>query len=216
MVKFKDRLKELRVKQGLTQEMLAEKLNMGKSTIGMYENGKRLPSFEIEEEIADFFNVDLDYLRGRSNKNTSNASLVNSSINAVEMDVYGLASAGNGSLDVEPRKETFIIGSDEKIPNNSIVIGVVGDSMEPTLYEGDRILINTNDCTEWQMLNNKIVVVDINEERLVKVVRFNNFVLEFHSLNQFYPPVVVKQGDEVKCLGVLVELLKRNMRKIKF
>ena len=42
MVKFKDRLKELRVKQGLTQEMLAEKLNMGKSTIGMYENGKRL------------------------------------------------------------------------------------------------------------------------------------------------------------------------------
>ena len=85
MVKFKDRLKELRVKQGLTQEMLAEKLNMGKSTIGMYENGKRLPSFEIEEEIADFFNVDLDYLRGRSNKNTSNASLVNSSMNAVEM-----------------------------------------------------------------------------------------------------------------------------------
>ena len=84
------------------------------------------------------------------------------------------------------------------------------------MYEGDRILINTNDCTEWQMLNNKIVVVDINEERLVKVVRFNNFVLEFHSLNQFYPPVVVKQGDEVKCLGVLVELLKRNMRKIKF
>lgn len=63
---FAKRLVYLRNEKGLTQDKFAELMGVSKSSISMYENGKRTPDFELEEKIADFFNVDLDYLRGRS------------------------------------------------------------------------------------------------------------------------------------------------------
>lgn len=61
---FKDMLKLLRKREGLSQRGLAEKVGLSASTISMYEVGAREPDFEIEETLADFFNVDLNTLRG--------------------------------------------------------------------------------------------------------------------------------------------------------
>ena len=58
------RLRELRKQRGLTQEELARELDIAKSSVSMYENGKRKPSFEVLEMFADFFNVNLDTLYG--------------------------------------------------------------------------------------------------------------------------------------------------------
>lgn len=60
-----ERLKELRTKRGYSQAELAEKLHVSKSTISMIEAGARKPSIEVLEMISDFFNVDIDYLRGK-------------------------------------------------------------------------------------------------------------------------------------------------------
>lgn len=65
MPEFKDMLKYFRMREGLSQSELAEKLGMSASRISMYEVGKREPDFESEEKIADFFNTDLNTLRGR-------------------------------------------------------------------------------------------------------------------------------------------------------
>lgn len=65
MPEFKDMLKYFRLREGLSQSELAEKLGMSASRISMYEVGKREPDFEAEEKIADFFNTDLNTLRGR-------------------------------------------------------------------------------------------------------------------------------------------------------
>lgn len=67
MADFAEMLKYLRMREGLTQRELADKLQMSAGAIGMYESGKRRPKFEDEETIADFFNVDLNTLRGRRN-----------------------------------------------------------------------------------------------------------------------------------------------------
>ena len=69
MNKYGQRLKELREKNGYTQETLAKMLNTSRSRIGMYEQGKRQPDFEMQEAIADLFNVSIDYLFGRENEN---------------------------------------------------------------------------------------------------------------------------------------------------
>ncbi len=65
MPEFKDMLKYFRMKTHLSQSELAEKIGVSASTISMYEVGKREPDFETEEKIADFFNTDLNTLRGR-------------------------------------------------------------------------------------------------------------------------------------------------------
>ncbi len=64
MSNFSIILKKLRLQDNLTQAELSEKLNISKSSISMYENGAREPDFETLELIADFFNVDMNYLLG--------------------------------------------------------------------------------------------------------------------------------------------------------
>lgn len=65
MPDFKDMLKFFRMREGLSQSELAAKLGVSTSRISMYEAGKREPDFETEERIADFFNTDLNTLRGK-------------------------------------------------------------------------------------------------------------------------------------------------------
>ena len=65
MASFNEILKQLRNRDNLSQAELAQKLGVAKSTIGMYESGKREPDFETLESIADFFNVDMNFLLGR-------------------------------------------------------------------------------------------------------------------------------------------------------
>lgn len=68
MGEFESVFKRLRTSCGLTQNEMADRLGVSKSTISMYENGNREPDFDTLERIADFFNVDIDYLLGRTDK----------------------------------------------------------------------------------------------------------------------------------------------------
>ncbi len=70
MGKFQYILRNLRTSNSLTQDELSKSLKISRSTIGMYEKGAREPDFETLESIADFFNVDIDYLLGRTDKTT--------------------------------------------------------------------------------------------------------------------------------------------------
>jgi HTH-type transcriptional regulator, competence development regulator len=63
---FGKRLRFLRKKRNMTQKDLADRFNLGESTIGMYERDEREPSFEFVRQLADFFNVTTDYLLGRT------------------------------------------------------------------------------------------------------------------------------------------------------
>lgn len=66
MSKLPQRLKELRMSKGLSQQSLANYIGISKSSVNMYERGEREPGIETQEALADYFNVDLDYLVGRS------------------------------------------------------------------------------------------------------------------------------------------------------
>lgn len=68
MMGFKDRLKELRTKKGITQETLALDLGIPESTVRRYESSdEHTPRRERLEKIADYFGVSVDYLLGRTN-----------------------------------------------------------------------------------------------------------------------------------------------------
>ena len=64
---FGKRLKELRKANGYTIEQFAYMVGISKSTLGYYENDKRMPDIEILARIADTLNVNADYLIGRTN-----------------------------------------------------------------------------------------------------------------------------------------------------
>ncbi|QYN57001.1 helix-turn-helix transcriptional regulator [Lactobacillus panisapium] len=64
--KFGQRIAILRKNKNLSQAELAKIINIGTSTLGMYETGKREPNNEMLSRIADYFNVTTDYLLGRA------------------------------------------------------------------------------------------------------------------------------------------------------
>lgn len=70
MASFQNKFKELRVSSGLTQQEMANKMKVSQSTITMWENGKRQPDLETLEMIADYFNVDMNFLTGSSSTTT--------------------------------------------------------------------------------------------------------------------------------------------------
>ncbi len=62
------RLKKLRKSRKLSQLKLALDMNMNQNTISRYENMDREADYETLVKFADYFDVSLDYLLGRTDK----------------------------------------------------------------------------------------------------------------------------------------------------
>ena len=80
MATFPQRLRELRLEHRLTQLDLASMAKVGRSTIAMYESGVREPNLETIELFADYFNVDLEYLLGKSDVPNKYSDLIQSMV----------------------------------------------------------------------------------------------------------------------------------------
>lgn len=82
------RIKSLREQAHLTQMDLANRLNIGNSTLSQYESDKRVPSDDIKKRIADFFGVSLDYLMCNSNIYTAPSSKAISHKDKISYDEF--------------------------------------------------------------------------------------------------------------------------------
>lgn len=164
MGEFKNVLKQLRQSSNMTQEELAKKLKIAKSTVSMYENGNREPDRETMEAIADFFNVDMNYLYGRTTQTTRLSSLKPSgvSIPIVSTIVAGMpADAYEDPLGYEE------ISHELAKTGDFICLKVKGDSMSPVIQDGDLVIIRQQNDVE----SGDIAVVRINgDEATLKKV----------------------------------------------
>lgn len=61
-----EKIKELRKNKKISQEQLGNAVGVSKMAISYFEKGKKAPSRETLEKIADYFDVTTDYLLGRS------------------------------------------------------------------------------------------------------------------------------------------------------
>lgn len=61
---FGNKLKELRMQNGLTQQQLATQLGVTKSVVSFYERQERTPSPDILRKLAAVFHVSSDFLLG--------------------------------------------------------------------------------------------------------------------------------------------------------
>ena len=64
MNKFPERLKILRMEQGLSQNQLAGKVKVSQAAIARWEAGLQIPNIEVAIMFAQYFGVSLDYLLG--------------------------------------------------------------------------------------------------------------------------------------------------------
>ena len=92
---FAQRLKELRLKRGLTQAELASALNISNRTISMYEQSNSEPNVEILAKIADYFNVTTDFLVGRTDYSRTEYQLASDCLGLEEKTIEILQTLSN-------------------------------------------------------------------------------------------------------------------------
>ena len=80
------RLKELRMKEGLSQDELAKRLHIARSNIGKYENGDLDLNTEILIEYSKFFDVSIDYILELTNDNHQEIKVPNGYIGVLSSE----------------------------------------------------------------------------------------------------------------------------------
>lgn len=104
-IKMGEFLKELRREKGLTQEQLAEQLNVSRRSVSRWETGNNMPDLDMLIEMADYYEVDLRELLDGERKNEK----MNEEVKATVLKV---AEYSNSEKDVKRKKinKCFIIG----------------------------------------------------------------------------------------------------------
>lgn len=81
---MKNRIRELRKEKNMTLKQLSEKLDIASNTLSQYETGKREPQFGLMQELANYFNVSLDYLTNVTDKRDYQINNDNDAINLIK------------------------------------------------------------------------------------------------------------------------------------
>ena len=85
LMKIGSFLQDLRKEKGMTQEQLAEQLNVARRTVSRWETGNNMPDLDILIELADFYDVDLrEILSGERKSEKMNEETKEAVLQAVD------------------------------------------------------------------------------------------------------------------------------------
>lgn len=199
-----NRIKFLREEKGVYQKDLAKLLGVTTPLINYYENEKRAISAKTASILADYFNVSIDYLLGKSDTRKPESNVFPLSDEAVSIPVVGKISAGLPILATEN------IGRYEFAPSSMIKQGftyfylvVNGDSMNRKFNDGDIVLVQQQEDLE----NDEIGVFLIGDEATVKRYKREDdrIVLYPMSTNPEHDPQIYNPKEKsIKIIGKVI------------
>lgn len=206
---FKDNLKKLRKEKKITQEELSKIIGVERSSIGKYESSGVIPSVDVLNKIADYFNVSVDYLLGRSNAPANPIDPFSfSNIQPVKkhrIPLLGEIACGE-PIFADEDFEGFIESDIEA----DFALRCNGDSMTGArIMDGDIVLIKKQDMVE----NGQIAAVIIENEATLKRVMYfkgkNTLILK--PENPRYEDLIYTNDElnQIRILGKAVAFYSR-------
>ena len=210
-----DRIKELRISSQMSQQELADKLNVAKQTVYKYENGivTNIPSDKIEI-MASLFHVPPQSIMGWDDSPSSPSDLEElyekypniKPIKKVKIPMLGKIACGEPTF-ADEEHEAYI-ETDGHI-NADFCLTCAGDSMEPKLMNGDIVFIRK----QPEVNDGQIAAVLIEDEATLKRVYYDkaNNILQLIAENPKYKPLVYSgpELDQIHILGLAVSLYRR-------
>jgi len=204
------------LKGNMKDAEFARKTGVPASTLKQYEKGS-LPSIVIAGQIADAFEVSLDWLCGRSDERQRERSTQLHEIGNAAGDFIALpffdveASAGHGAV-VAIHEDVRSVVSFERaflrnlgaVPDHCKIIGARGDSMTPTIPDGALIVV---DHSQREVVHGWISVVNVCGDLLVKRIRRRlDGTVELVSDNAMYPVETIGPDriDQLTIIGRVV------------
>ena len=186
----------------------AKLIGCSKSAIGMYETGQRKPKYEILESIADTFNVDMNYLLGKSDTERLENFTLSSQfsnlflIEKKKIPLLGDIACGKQIYADEDRESYVIAGTNV---NADFCLRAKGDSMiGARILDGDVVFIQKADIVN----NGEIAAVIIEDEATLKRVYYypESQKLVLNAENPKYEPLVYVDSEleQIHILGKAV------------
>lgn len=210
-MEFRDILKSLRKKNKVTQEELAARIKVERSSVGKYETGT-IPSYDTLSRIADYFHVSVDYLLGRDTPpdlaDTVPGLLP---ITRKKFPLLGEIACGEPTWQ-EEHHETMVESTDTI--DADFCLRASGDSMTGSqIDDGDIVFIKQTPLVD----NGDIAAVLIGDETTLKRVDYDPDagLLILLPDNPAYRPLVFR-GDElnqIRILGRAVMIQKRIKKR---
>lgn len=209
-MKMGERIKQLRIKKGLTQEELGKVIGVQKSAIRKYECGtvENMKRSSIQK-MADFFGVSPSYLLGYEESapaaDLSHIPGIFPIPKQKKLPILGSIACGEPILAVENVEGYASI--DEDI-DAQFCLRCQGDSMiDARIYDGDIVYIRQQPDVD----NGEIAAVLIGDEATLKRVYKKKNTIILQPANKAYEPMVYtgSELDEIRILGKAVEFRSR-------
>ena len=214
---FGEILKEIRLKNGDSLQRLAEKTEIVFTYIDKIEKGTRpinkdnlekfikvYPLYKKQFEKAYLNEIMPESLKG------STFNMEEQKVNTVILPVYGKASAGNGYINLDQEIYYFPIKKGD-FSDRSFLVEINGNSMEPTLEDGDYALVDPDNV---DYVKNKIYVVTYNDESFIKrmVVDSKSKIVMLKSDNPEYEDILITKDMQVylKIEGRVIQVISNK------
>ena len=175
-----DNIRFLRKQAGYSQQQLAMKLGIKQASVSNWEAGKTLPDMKYLSKLMDIFNVPMDYLFSDEPRRDLD------SIRVIRNAVPILGSIACGQK-ITPDTEPDGYADLPEGISADFALRCKGDSMTPTLIDGDIVLIRSQPEVE----NGQIAAVNINGETTLKRVYFRTDGVHLIADNPGYQPIFV-------------------------
>ncbi len=175
-MKFADKLKNIRKKIGISQEELADKINVSRQAVTKWETGKGIPDIDNMIALATLFNVSLDDLLLDKKSETPESEYMFESVTEYDID-----SSKNFDINLGSASSVFVTGYEGeklyiKLSSNKI----------PSLKKGLKVKID--DSTDIDIKRQlDITKEELKEGLLIFIKLPNNYIkkmeLSVHSKN---------------------------------
>lgn len=199
-------LKELRLGKNLSQGDLGKFLNVTRQTVSNWEMDKRIPSNEMMEFIADFYNVDMDYLFGKTeikNRYRNVSNILKVTYPKKKIPIIGTIAAGQPILAEEHIEDYIDI---ESTIEADFCLKVKGDSMiNANIDNGDYIFIKQQPDVE----DGEIAAVLIEEEATLKRVYKVGDYVQLRAENPAFKPITLDGTKPCRILGKATYVLSK-------
>lgn len=199
---------ELRDAMGIRDSAVAKAIGIPQSTFSDWKKGKSSPKYEKLKKIADFFDVNVNWLSGDSDtktilSSTSALTKEETSDNVISIPVFD----SYGSTDVIA---TFNLGITSKISRNIKGVKYHNNNMMPRILPND-ILIYDNVAEVKENKLNLLIDSNNNLECYNIIKLGNGYMLE--SYNQLVPMQFISYEDfkqSYKVIGTVIRSIQRH------
>lgn len=218
-IKLGEYIKHIREKNGLGLNQLAVKIDVVSSLLSRLENGKVLKVNPfLLKKISEGLKIDYKELYKIVGYLEEDEEIPKVETRLVELPVYGRAAAGNGYINMENiiRTEYLVAIPGEDFPKGAFIAEVYGESMFPTLLDGDFAIVDP-DCND-KNINNQICVVTYNGQTFIKrVVRKEKYVvlMSDNPDRVKYEDIIVPTDEylDLVCHGIVIECRRKFKRR---